>query len=380
MKKTGFDQTAPTKRHASLEMTESTPSKDSSALKTSNENDEPQPVKRISDDDLYRNSTQYRLWSFSKESLQNKRKLLSADIAARFDSKVQSFIEKEGAQLSSDEIEGLQKEMVPITAHEFLQIVTLYAQKVQLFGTKLKLPTEVTSTAVVFFKKYYLENSVLDVHPKNMIFTCMFLACKAENYFINIESFAAKVKQPKESILMHEFPLLESLKFTLMVHHPFKSLHGFFLDIQSILYGKVDMQYLGTVYEKTKKILVDSILTDVAYLYTPPQITLAALLKEDEQLTLKYLELKLLGFNINKEVLNEAEQKRKEQHDKILETVRECLREMDVSYMPSRDEAWRIDARIHYYLDPMAFIKRIRKQKEAQTSGEPAQKKVKVEQ
>ena len=56
--------------------------------------------------------------------------------------------------------------------------------------------------------------------------------------------------------------------------------------------GKVDLNYMGQIYDRCKKRITAALLTDVVYFYTPPQITLATLLIEDEALVTRYLETK----------------------------------------------------------------------------------------
>ncbi|XBW37842.1 hypothetical protein QEN19_003418 [Hanseniaspora menglaensis] len=340
---------------------------------------------RVTDDDIYRNSTQFSAWSFTKESLNEIRVELANKTRLRYQQKIESyFMEEEAETLNDEEKEAIKLEFsLGISAEEQLQIVTLYTQKVQVFCTKLKLPSEVVATSMLFFKKFYITNSVIDLHPKNLIFTCIFLACKSENHFISAETFAAKVKQDKQKILENEFRLLESLKFSLMNHHLFKPLHGFYLDIQSVLQGKIDKNYLGTVYEKSKKMLINSYLSDAFYYYSPPHITLTALIMEDEQLILKYLELKFLGFDpeTSSDSLTESQKISKNMYDKLMKTVSSCKTDIKTSFLPDRDTAWKIDARIHYFIDPSAFVKRFRAQKETASdiTEEPDQKKQKVE-
>jgi cyclin H len=341
---------------------------------------------RITDDDIYRNSSQFTKWSFTKDDLIEIRENIAKSSKARYNTKLEEFLSNPAntEDLTEEETEALKNEFsLGISATEQLQIVTLYTQKVQVFCAKLKLPSEVSATAMSFFKKFYISFSVLDLHPKNLIFTCIFLACKSENHFISADTFASKVKQTKESILEGEFKLLQSLKFSLMVHHVFKPLHGFYLDIQSVLSGKVDKNYLGTVYENSKKRLINSYLTDALYHFSPPHITLSSLLMEDDQLIMKYLELKFLGFDpsIPMENLNDSQKISKQMYDKLLVSINDCKQDLQKNMIPDRETAWKIDARIHYYSDPMTFIKRYRTQKtpkETETSTEPDAKKQKL--
>ena len=209
--------------------------------------------KRVTDDDLYRRSTQYRLWSFTIDSLREKRFSINKNAILKVTDSLNKYIEDKQNCLSDIEIQTIRSKAVPVTPDEELKLVGFYAKKVQMIAQHLNLPTEVVATSIIFFKRFFLENSVTEFDPKDLVHTTIFLACKSENYFISVDSFANKAKSKRDEILKYEFKLLESLKFTLFNHHPYKPLHGFYLDIQNVLHGKVDLNYMGKIYDKCKK-------------------------------------------------------------------------------------------------------------------------------
>ncbi|KAF9917845.1 hypothetical protein BX616_011143, partial [Lobosporangium transversale] len=61
------------------------------------------------------------------------------------------------------------------------------------------------ATAIVYMKRFYLENTVMDYHPKDVMMTCMFLARKTENVLMNIEDFTKALKALPSAILNLEF-------------------------------------------------------------------------------------------------------------------------------------------------------------------------------
>lgn len=251
------------------------------------------PIKKeLNVDELYRHSSQYRYWSFSPQSLAHRREETNKAVLDKVQEEVDKYVDSNHDKLSDAEVKTIRSKAVPLTPEEELQIVNFYAKKVQVIAQHLNLPTEVIATSITFFKRFFLVNSVMHIDPKELVHTTIFLACKSENYFISVDTFATKAKSTRENILKYEFTLLESLKFSLLNHHPYKPLHGFFLDIQSTLFGKVDLKYMGQIYDRSRKRITDTLLTDVIYYYTPPQITLAVLLIEDEHLIRRYLELK----------------------------------------------------------------------------------------
>lgn len=40
------------------------------------------------------------------------------------------------------------------------------------------MPRATVATALHYFKRFYLRNSVMDYHPKEILVTCVYLACK----------------------------------------------------------------------------------------------------------------------------------------------------------------------------------------------------------
>ena len=362
--------------------------------------------KRITDDDLYRHSTQYRMWSFTKEHLRDKRVQTNRRVADTIKQKLEKFFSSQGDQVTPEELQMLQAKALPLTEDEELKLVNFYAKKVQVIAQHLNLPTEVVGTSITFFRRFYLEKSVMEYDPKNLVHTTIFLACKSENYFISVDSFAKKAKSTRDVILKYEFQLLEALRFSLFVHHPYRPLHGFFLDIQTVLYGKVDLKYMGQVYDRCRKRITDALLTDVVFLFTPPQITLAVLLIEDEQLILKYLEIKFGSMedgegNQEGDSNNQAEQGivdsvSKEENEqtgreksssnakspihleKLIEVIKECKDMIESYEAVDTADAKSVAAKNYYCQHPEILVMKLTAKRQQETESPPA-KRVKTE-
>lgn len=340
--------------------------------------------KVVTDDDIYRHSSQYKNWSFNREKLNQKRLDKNGQASNVINSKLINFRDRNSNSLTPNEIKLIMEQAIPVTSDEEIKLVNFYAKKVLVIAQHLNLPTEVIATSIIFFKRFYLENSVMEIDPKTIVHTTIFLACKSENYFISVDSFAKKAKSNKDTILNNEFKILESIKFNLLNHHPYKPLHGFFLDIQSVLQNKVDINYMGQIYDKCKKRITDALLTDVTFYFTPPQITLAVLLIEDEALIMKYLETKFPSIEpIKQEEENVEEVKDKETkedeknidkpkitlyYENILNIIQECSEQIKNPVNISVQEAKSIAAKIYYCQNPMNVLNRLkRKEEQSQT-------------
>lgn len=185
-----------------------------------------------------------------------------------------------------------------------------------------------------------------------------------------------------------------------MNHHPYKPLHGFFLDIQNVLYGKVDLNYMGQIYDRCKKRITAALLTDVVYFYTPPQITLATLLIEDEALVTRYLETKFpsregsqesVPGNEKEEPQNDAsttEEKQREVHRerRIFDRLRrsyyhkyaECKSIIEDCKPPSTEEAKKIAAKNYYCQNPSTLIQKLKRKLNGEDTSSTVEKKQKT--
>ena len=53
-----------------------------------------------------------------------------------------------------------------------------YEGKIQQVCKGIGFPSKVAAAAVLFFKRFYLSCSALDRDPKDIMLTCIYLACK----------------------------------------------------------------------------------------------------------------------------------------------------------------------------------------------------------
>ncbi|GBL49195.1 hypothetical_protein [Candidozyma auris] len=362
----------------------------------------PKQKTTVSIDDLYRRSSQYQLWSFTSDELDHVKKSTyeNGRMAAieRFEETKEKMSLEKGEvfaqhadKLTSDKVLDL------ITFDEQQKYLQFFAQQILQTCAHFRMPTQVKATAVAFFQRFYLHNSPMTYHPKNIVFTCVFLAAKSENYFISIDSFCSLLpKTEKSDILNLEFDVLQSLRFTLLVHHPFRPLYGFFLDLQQVLMHPTPVMYdvnidtIGTLYDEAKKWLNDyALLSDVAFLFTPPQIALAALYDCNKRVTNRYLKIKFSKSNdgthlesITEEDPEETSEGKGENMDtkatdpenkvsqkphgqspvnlyeELVKTIRRCISVAKTKIETSREECIEIDKKCVYVLNPGKVLKK----------------------
>ena len=177
------------------------------------------------------------------------------------------------------------------------------------------------ATAIQYLKRFYLYNSPMTYHPKQMMPCAIYLATKTENHYQSLKSFASKLeKTTTEDVIAPEFLLTQGLRFTFDVRHPQRGLEGGYMELMAIVNGdmksdgsdineqdvhaeilKIASQGASAVGPATTKVMkariqkahdkavetlkTAALLSDVYFLYTPSQIWLASMLCADEALT-----------------------------------------------------------------------------------------------
>lgn len=256
-------------------------------------------------DDLYRQSSQFRMWSFTPDSLDGIKHATNQTgrqtALEKYNEVLALLVESEdplyrthAPELAADKLLEL------LSLDEETKYINFYCKNIVETANFFRMPTQVKATAVSFFRRFYLVHSAMEFHPKNIMYTCVFLAAKLENYFISINSFTKALRNTQNSdILDLEFTILEALHFTLLVHHAFRPLYGFFLDFQAVLLNPeprirgLTADKIASFYDRAKEWVMNrAMMSDVPFLYTPPQVALAAAYATDPNITETYLRAK----------------------------------------------------------------------------------------
>ena len=348
------------------------------------------------EDDIYRTSSQYRLWSFTSENLTSLRastNSLASDrvreaITRSRDQKRPSkngdgkdtarpngaAVEESGMPMSEE-----QKNIDCLTVAEEGKLLRYYCEatmKTAEAYSPRRLPTNVwvwspsikhtsdlvhcvltilQATAIQFLRRFYLTNSPMTYHPKEIMPCALFLATKTENHYTGLKDFATQLdKTTPEDILAAEFLLTQGLRFTFDVRHPFRGLDGGIMELSAVAEGEglpvTPMQPLsakelkagieklegkgastksriGEAHNAARELLKGAAqMTDAYFLYTPSQIWLASLLLADEPLARFYLGVKIPSSLSDPGVTS--------LRVKVLATITACA-ELLKSYVPS---------------------------------------------
>lgn len=279
----------------------------------------------VTEDDMYRASTQYRLWTFTPEALSSLR--TNTHSAA---------IDKARSYLPSPDTPTL-------TLAEEVALVQRYSEQIRTTADFFHHPVNVKATAVQYLKRFYLTNSCMTYPPKEVYKTVLYLAMKTEGQHMTLPDYARKISSKGPEILAPEYKIIQALRFTLDVRQPFRGLRGALMELLNLAAGKAALlpflaaegatstslqetltrlppppsgsrstwQTGSSVADraqeavKAARLILDApaLLTDVYFLFTPPQIYLAALRLADEPLYSFYLSTKIPLGSPQREVI-----------------------------------------------------------------------------
>ena len=126
---------------------------------------------------LYEGSTQFKHWRFSQEQLAQIRVALNATAV----SVIEKALETDSVCHTSQRLlifadiltpfqPGSSSNVQFLTPDEELTLVKLYLGKISQLCGHFGFPEEVEATAVSYLKRFYLKNTVMDWHPKNVMY------------------------------------------------------------------------------------------------------------------------------------------------------------------------------------------------------------------
>jgi cyclin H len=140
------------------------------------------------------------------------------------------------------------------------------------------------AVAITYFRRFFINNSVMDYDVKQCFFACVLLACKTEEERKNNQPFQymcdRRLSQKdidKDTVLALEYVILDALKFHIEVFTPYMPLTGFLIDIQTKLSDIVDYEQVRMIQKEAESLIKKACTTQAILLFPPSQIALAAL-------------------------------------------------------------------------------------------------------
>jgi len=236
---------------------------------------------------LYEQTSQYRHWLFTKEELEEIRNEVNEEAITEISENFKKDWEYQ------KQINNNVKPLKPVnflTVDDQKKLALFYESKISDYCRFFKFNKYVLATSIVYFKRFYLYCSMMQYAPKNILLTCLFLACKSENSYISLDELLQNVPKnppPPETIKELELIISQNIRFEYQIQSPFWALHGFYLDIQAFLNGPDkdfvnlddnNQRRLQQTFIKSNHYADISLYGDLLFLYWPSQIALACLM------------------------------------------------------------------------------------------------------
>ncbi|NWU92046.1 CCNH protein, partial [Upupa epops] len=218
---------------------------------------------------MYHSSTQRRHWMFrSEEELMRNRSEANRKFRAK--------------AVASGKVQS--NDPMLLEPHEELAICKYYEKRLVDFCAVFKpaMPRSVVGTACMYFKRFYLNNSVMEYHPRIIMLTCVFLACKVDEFNVSSTQFVGNIRESPagqekalEQILEYELLLIQQLNFHLTIHNAYRPFEGFLIDLKT----RYPMLENPEVLRKSADDFLNRVaLTDAYLLFSPSQVALTAIL------------------------------------------------------------------------------------------------------
>ncbi|XP_078420884.1 cyclin-H [Cetorhinus maximus] len=215
---------------------------------------------------MFNNSTQKRCWIFQNEDeLEN----LRTEANKKFQSKVLAC--------------GKLSPVALLEPHEEEVLHKYYEKRLLEFCSAFKpiMPKSVMGTASMYFKRFFLNNSLMEYHPRTIMLTSVYLACKVDEFNVSSSQFVANLwespagqEKALEQILEYELLLIQQLNFHLIVHNPFRPFEGFLIDLKARYTAVENPEVLRKTADE---FLSRATMTDAGLLFTPSQIAITAI-------------------------------------------------------------------------------------------------------
>lgn len=133
-----------------------------------------------------------------------------------------------------------------LTPAEEEQLLRYYTVQTLRAAEFCQLPTEIRATAAVFLRRFYLTHSLMTYPPAKMMKTCVFFGAKAENFYPRVGQIADKFPNTTgDEILAGEFLLCQGIRFAFDVRHPFRALEGAIMQLRSLDGVEVGLFFLS---------------------------------------------------------------------------------------------------------------------------------------
>lgn len=216
-------------------------------------------------------------WLFSEESLKRTRGVIH--------------------ERSFKALHSMRESPRPLSLDQSLCLAEFQLQRIPELCRLCSAPSDVQWTAVVFYQRFFTVRSPMEFDPLPMMFACVHLACKVEEFHeITLDSlfevasrFGAN-EAVKSKVVLLELHLLEGIGFQLLVEpKPDTALHGLVDDLQRMpawsgvargldLHPANMENTWNEIITAAEKLMIHLSISTDAILLIPPMVIAAAAL------------------------------------------------------------------------------------------------------
>ncbi|KAJ3603505.1 hypothetical protein NHX12_028250 [Muraenolepis orangiensis] len=206
------------------------------------------------------------------------------------------------------------KESMLLARHEEQVLFRHYEKRLVDLCNAFKpaMPKSVVGTANMFFRRFYLNNSLMEYHPRIIMLTCAYLSCKVDEFNVSSTQFVGNLVQETpagqervlEQILEFELLLIQQLNFHLVVHTPYRPMEGLLIDIKT---RYPPLENPESLRKGADDFLTRVTTTDAGLLFSPSQIALTAILNSASRagLNMESYMTECMGMKDHRETLTQ---------------------------------------------------------------------------
>jgi len=237
---------------------------------------------------LTESSTHFKHWIFSPAELLKKRQSLNQASVERVkqenaQAKKQQAIVVKTEDDSAGKKKKKKKRRKALTIEQEAKLLAFYVNQIYAVCSAYKFPFRMSATTLVFFKRFYISKSIMDLSPERILPAIFLLASKAEECVIDTGKLAAFFNMKPRQFIRLEMDVLEGLAFNLKIYHAKRPIEGFINRIRSKR-GEANntsskrKMYTDKLKKRAIQLARDSYYADASLLFPPSQIGLACIL------------------------------------------------------------------------------------------------------
>lgn len=237
------------------------------------------------------------------------------------------------------------------------------SKKIQQVCAAFSFPHKIQATAILYFKRFFLNWSVMEHDPKQIMLTCIYISCKVEEFHVSAEELGKGIQQDPQAVLKNELCLLQGLNFDLIVYAPYRSVDGFIFDLEKKFQSKDDafLQELKELREAAFFVIDNLMLTDACLLFPPGQLAIAAMRSSN-------LEKKAIDFD--KYLKNIADRPhKKHSYSELIEGINAIDQMLEAARSLNEGDVKHIDRKLKYCRNP--HLQDDSKKRERKTKHKP---------